>query len=170
LKKSMEMKYLQKLFPLLLLVVLVSCKKNTEDYEPPTKGNVQSSFFVESTWNVQENTVFIPDDLDFCMQYLKKVYFGTQTCILTSQLSVEGKSAVKYEFKGSYRIENQNGNSTILYLDKLVHGSDTVSYKLVFDEINSSRSGMSLVLDLKEGTNLPAKQGNGNYGSFRLTK
>lgn len=165
------MKYLQKLLPLLLLVVLVSCKKNTEDYEPPTKGHVQPSFFVESTWNVQENTISMPEELsDFCMLYLKKVYFGSQTCILTSQLTVEGRGTSKFEYKGSYRIVNPTENSTILYLDNLVHGSDTVSYKLVFDEINSSRSGMSLVLDLKEGTYLPAREGNGNYGSFRMTK
>ena len=54
--------------------------------------------------------------------------------------------------------------------DEEVNGYDTCNYKLEFDEINSSQSGMSLVLDLLEGTGLASRGEGRTYGSFRLKK
>ena len=167
----MVMKHLKRLLLLLLVAVSVACQKNQNDYQPPTKGNVNAQFFIETTWNVQENTVSIPFTLnDFCMKYLKKIYFGTQTCILTAQYSREGGGSDKREYKGTYRVVNVNATETLLYLDNLIHGRDTCSYKLSFDEINTGHNGTSLVIDLIEGNRLPALTDGGNYGSFRLSK
>jgi hypothetical protein len=121
----------------MLGVSIVACQKNKEDYQPPVKGNVQPTYFVESTWNVQENGIVIPSSIDeFCMRYLKKIYFGSQTCILTSQRTTEKNATEKREYKGTYRVVNVNGNRTYLHLDKLINGYDTCSYTLEFDEIN----------------------------------
>ena len=168
----MNMKLLQKLCLITMLGISFSaCQKNTEDYQPPVKGNVQPTYFVESTWNVQENGIVIPSSIDeFCMRYLKKIYFGSQTCILTSQRTTEKNATEKREYKGTYRVVNVNGNRTYLHLDKLINGYDTCSYTLEFDEINSSQSGMSLVLDLHEGTDLPSLGDGRSYGFFRLKK
>ena len=168
----MNMKLLQKLCLITMLGISFSaCQKNKEDYQPPVKGNVQPSYFIESTWNVQENTINIPDSIDeFCMRFLKKIYFGSQTCILTSQQATDNKTTDKREFKGTYRVVNAGGTRTYLYLDKMVNGYDTCNYKLEFDEISSSQSGMSLVLDLLEGTGLASRGEGRTYGSFRLKK
>lgn len=160
------MRQLLKIYFLLAACISISCNKNTDDYQPPIKGNVSASYFTESTWNVMESTISIPDSInDFCMRNLKKIYFGSSTCILTGE-----NKATKKEYKGNYRIENVNENSTILYLDNLTHGSEVCSYVLTFDEINTSRNSTSLVMDLHSG-NLFHKKSNGkNYGTFRLTK
>lgn len=168
----MNMKLLQKLCLMTVLGIFFSaCQKNQDDYQPPVKGHVQSTYFTESTWNVQENTINIPDSIDeFCMRFLKKIYFGSQTCILTSQRATESGATLKREFKGTYRVVNEAEVRTYLYLDRMVNGLDTCNYKLEFDEINSSQSGMSLVLDLLEGTSLASRGEGSTYGSFRLKK
>ncbi len=168
----MNMKLLQKLCLITMLGISFSaCQKNKEDYQPPVKGNVQPSYFIESTWNVQENTINIPDSIDeFCMRFLKKIYFGSQACILTSQKTTANNTTDKREFKGTYRVVNVGGARTYLYLDKMVNGDDTCNYKLEFDEINSSQNGMSLVLDLQEGTGLASRGEGRTYGSFHLKK
>ena len=164
-KKRKVMKLLLQMACLMVLCCLTGCKKDAEDYMPPTKGNVPNNFFVESTWEVKSNTVYIPDNVsDFCMSYLQKIYFGAQTCILTA------KGEVKREYKGTYHIENIDGNSTVIYLDRLVNGTDTIAYVLSVDELNTSRSSTSIVLDLISSNALPKKHDGGNYGSFRLAK
>ena len=164
--KCLKMRGFTKFILLVFAIVLVGCAKNTDDYQPPTKGNVPSTYFIESEWKVMENTIVIPDEYDdFCMRNVSKIYFGVQTCIITA-IQSQGNYSENRKFKGAYRVENVGGNTTYLHLDNMVHGEDTCSYVLKFDEINTSRSSISLVVDLLSGNHFP----QGNYGSFRLSK
>jgi hypothetical protein len=141
---------------------LFGCKKDSDEYQPPTKGNVPSDYFVETTWEVLKSNVVVPDTIpDLCVSHMEEIYFGSQTCIVTT------KSEETY--KGTYRVENKDDISTTIYFNDLVHGDDTCAYVLSVDELNTNRSSISLVLNVIEGNKLPRKE-NGNYGSMLLSK
>lgn len=164
------MKNLLKLSFLLLLIGLTACeKKDQDDYMPPTKGNVPSGYFVESKWKVENNTVSLPDSVqDNCIANLSSVYFGDGACILTAEPEVNNKKTKK-DYIGKYRVVNSKDNtSTTLYLDEMTNDTVSLSYIFTFSEINVSQKTFSLLLDVRAGSHLPARQGI--YGTLRLKK
>ena len=157
------MKYLLQIACLLAVCCLFGCKKDSDDYQPPTKGNVPETYFVETTWRVSAGNVFIPDTVpDICIANMTRIYFGTQTCILTAKIDQEK------EYAGTYRIENIGKTITRLYLDDLTYGDESYSYVLNVDELNIGKSSVSLLLNVQEGSALPKKEKG--YGTLQLTK
>ncbi len=163
----MHIKGFSNIFFLMLLVFFTACTKNTEDYQPPTKGNIPPSYFIETTWKVMENTISIPDTInDYCIRNVKSIWFGSDKCIVTAENNALTMDK-KRDYIGYYSLENDPDRSiTYMYLKNLTNGKDTCTYKLMVDELNANRSSVSLVLDLCSGNRLKES----NYGSFRLSK
>jgi hypothetical protein len=164
------MKTFLKLSFLLLLIGVVACdKKDQDDYQPPSKGNVSKSYFVNTEWTVENNSVFVPNYVnDDCIANLKAFYFGDGVCILSCEQEVNSKKVTK-AYNGQYRIENdKSAGTTYLYLDNMTNDTVSLSYVMLFSEINASQKNISLIMDVRSGNHLPAR--NEGYGTLRLKK